>query len=69
MSQSISGADWQVFRKIHAIALERFCRRLLSEIERLASIQWLELLTEEEMLQFSPEFRDSVHAILSMRRD
>lgn len=30
-------SDWKVFRRLHAIALERFCERVLSELARLAS--------------------------------
>lgn len=34
---SIRESEWKVFRRFHAIALERFCERVLSEIGRLAS--------------------------------
>jgi translation elongation factor EF-Tu-like GTPase len=30
-------ADWRVFRELRAIALERFCERVLSEVTRLAT--------------------------------
>jgi hypothetical protein len=32
MTREISESDWQLFRKLHAVALERFCARLLNEI-------------------------------------
>lgn len=31
MSQDISEADWKLLRRLHPIALERFCARALSE--------------------------------------
>jgi len=37
MAREISEADWKVLRQLHAIALERFCQRVLSEIENVAS--------------------------------
>ncbi|MEF8728917.1 MAG: hypothetical protein V5B34_12000 [Accumulibacter sp.] len=33
MTREISESDWQLFRKLHAVALERFCARLLNEID------------------------------------
>ena len=30
----IKESDWKVFRKLHKIALERFCERLLKEVRR-----------------------------------
>ncbi|MBO3706657.1 MAG: hypothetical protein J5X21_09645 [Candidatus Accumulibacter sp.] len=33
MAPGIAESDWQLFRKLHAVALERFCARLLNEIE------------------------------------
>jgi hypothetical protein len=33
----IPEADWKTLRQLHPIALDRFCRRVLSEIERLAA--------------------------------
>jgi hypothetical protein len=30
-------SDWRVFRNLHAIALERFCQRVLSDINQLSS--------------------------------
>jgi hypothetical protein len=35
--RAISEPDWKLFRKLHALALERFCEGALSEISRLAS--------------------------------
>jgi hypothetical protein len=37
MSQTIGERDWKIFRRLQGIALERFCQRVLSEIEALAS--------------------------------
>lgn len=37
MSREILESDWKVFRQLHPIALERFCQRVFSEIDRLAS--------------------------------
>jgi hypothetical protein len=37
MSQRINEADWKLIRQLHPIALERFCQRVLFEIERLVS--------------------------------
>lgn len=37
MTRQISEADWKVFRQLRAIALERLCQRVLSEIENVAS--------------------------------
>jgi uncharacterized protein YjgD (DUF1641 family) len=39
MSLEIAESDWKVFRKLHAVALERFFERAVSEIERLVSDQ------------------------------
>jgi hypothetical protein len=36
MTRQISEADWKLFRQLHALALERFCERVLSEIGQLA---------------------------------
>jgi hypothetical protein len=37
MSREISEADWKRFRKLRAIALERFCDRILSEVDKIKS--------------------------------
>jgi hypothetical protein len=34
--RTISESDWRLFRQLRPIALERFCQRVLSEIEGLA---------------------------------
>ena len=107
MAHQISEADWKLFRQLRAIALERFCQRVLAEVARLscdtgtsnharyqavfklmesrdqeladtfddvrrstawrqlASIQSLELLTEEEFARFSPETRGVVTVFLT----
>lgn len=35
MTRQISEADWKVFRKLHPVALDRFCQRALAEVTRL----------------------------------
>jgi hypothetical protein len=37
MPAQIKESDWKTFRKLHSVALERFCRRVLVEIERINS--------------------------------
>jgi len=37
MAREIAERDWKVFRELRAVALERFCERTISEIERLAA--------------------------------
>jgi hypothetical protein len=37
MSHTIRESDWKVFREFHAIALERFCQKVLAEVEDLAA--------------------------------
>jgi hypothetical protein len=32
---TIAEADWKVLRRVHALALERYCERVLAEIERV----------------------------------
>jgi hypothetical protein len=34
-SRGITEADWKVFRELKPVARERFCERVLREIERL----------------------------------
>ncbi len=34
--RTINESDWKLLRALHPIALERFCQRALSDIERLA---------------------------------
>jgi hypothetical protein len=31
----IAEADWRVLRRVHSLALERYCERVLAEIERV----------------------------------
>jgi hypothetical protein len=111
MSREIKESDWKVFRRLRAIALERFCQRVLMEIDRIAAntgtssherylavfrlieerdqqlaaafndprrstalrqlvaIQSHELLTEEELSDFSPEMRDAVRSLLEIWAD
>ncbi len=35
MSRDIAEADWKVLRKVHPLALERYCERVLAEIEHV----------------------------------
>ena len=37
MPRVINESDWRIFRNLHAIALERFCQRVLSEINQISS--------------------------------
>jgi len=37
VSRTISESDWKLFRQLRAIALDRFCERVLSEIGRLTA--------------------------------
>jgi hypothetical protein len=34
--RTISEPDWKLFRQLHPLVLERFCQRVLSDIEGLA---------------------------------
>jgi len=110
MTREIKEADWKLFRKLHPIAVERFCQRIIEDVRSatssrvdgyhdcylklfeqmrsrdremasafndprrsnafilLANIKELGLLTEEEVMQFSPETRDAIEVIVSLRR-
>lgn len=35
MPRTIAEADWTVLRRVHPLALERYCERVLAEIERV----------------------------------
>jgi hypothetical protein len=37
MQRVINESDWRIFRNLHAIALERFCQRVLSDINQAFS--------------------------------
>ena len=37
MPRIISESDWGIFRNLHAIAPERFCQRVLSDINQISS--------------------------------
>lgn len=39
MLQGISEPDWKEFRQLHQVALERFCQRILAEVQTLAADQ------------------------------
>jgi hypothetical protein len=34
MTREIKESDWKLFRRLHAVALERFCRQVIEEISR-----------------------------------
>jgi hypothetical protein len=104
----IHESDWRVFRRLHSIALERFCKRVLEEVREatkcetdyhdcyrkvyglirkhdkrmaaafddvrrsnafllLANIIGEELLTEEELKQFSHEAQARIKIINGLR--
>jgi len=35
VARTIAEADWKVLRRVHPLALERYCERVLAEIERV----------------------------------
>ena len=37
MPRTIAEADWKLLRRIHPLALERYCERTLAEIERVTN--------------------------------
>jgi hypothetical protein len=37
MTRAIKESDWKVFRELRSIALERFCQRILDEIQQVAA--------------------------------
>ena len=37
MSHEIKESDWRLFGQLHSVALERFCQRILDELERINS--------------------------------
>jgi hypothetical protein len=39
MPHEFKESDWKVFRRLHPIALERFCERILAEIEGVLADQ------------------------------
>jgi hypothetical protein len=110
MAREIKESDWKLFRRLHGIALERFCQRVIEEVRSatsssangyhdcylklfalmrsrdkemagafndprrsnafilLANIKEQGLLTEEELMQFSPEAHEAIEVIVSIRR-
>ena len=110
MNGHIKESDWKVFRSIHEIALNRFCERILTEVQQTAAadgsksphekylqvfklieerddemarafsdfrrstaslqlgiIYSLGVLTEEELMRFSPETQALVKALFEIR--
>jgi hypothetical protein len=37
MARQIKESDWKVFRRLHGIALERFCQRVIEEIRSVTA--------------------------------
>ena len=37
MSQEISEREWKILRELKPIALDRFCQRVLAEVDRIAT--------------------------------
>ncbi len=110
MMSEIKESDWKVFRRLRGIALERFCRRVIEDVNRatlncngdyhkryleiyklitdrdkqiavafndvrrstatimLTNIKELDLLTDEEFSQFSPETREKLEVLIERRR-
>src|SRR5262245_1947820 len=106
MMRDIKESDWKIFKRLREVALERFCERVLGDIERITSdnvktkheryvaiyqlvhegdkeihpiFEYLrrstavrqicefrshDLLTEQELRQFSPELVELVEHIL-----
>lgn len=38
MDGDLPESDWKIVRKLHDLALERFCQRVLADIERINSV-------------------------------
>jgi hypothetical protein len=38
MEDDLPESDWKVVRKLHGLALDRFCQRVLTDIERINSV-------------------------------
>lgn len=34
MTRQIQESDWKIFRRLHGVALERFCRQVIEEVNR-----------------------------------
>src|SRR6185295_18951807 len=105
----IKESDWKVFRRLHTVALERYCQRVLEEVRvaaectsdyhdcylklyrlirkrdktmavtfddpkrsnvflLLANMMAEEVLTEEEIEQFSLEVQERIEVINELRR-
>ena len=37
MRREIKEFDWKILRRLHSLALERFCERVIAEIERVTN--------------------------------
>src|SRR5688572_7833972 len=102
MAREIKESDWKLFRRLHGIALERFCQRVIEDVRSatvdcskdyhdcyrkiftllrdrdeeiaqafndprrsnafilLLNLKQKGLLTEEELMEFSPELREAI---------
>ena len=38
MARTIAEADWKVLRRVHPLAIERYCERVLADIERVTHL-------------------------------
>jgi hypothetical protein len=38
MEGDLPESDWKILRKLHVLALERFCQRILTDIDRINSV-------------------------------
>lgn len=60
MPREIKEADWKVLRRLHPLALERFCQRVLAEIERV---------THDNTRSFHQRYRDIFEIVERRDRD
>jgi hypothetical protein len=61
MPPDINEADWKVLRRVHPLALERFCGRALTMLAHMRSDA---VLTEEEFSSLSQQTRNAVHMLI-----
>ncbi len=64
MPGTIVEADWKVLRRVHPLALERYCERVLDALTMLARIRAAGLLTEDEFFSLSPETRNAIGLLM-----
>ena len=61
MARTIAEADWKVLRRVHPLALERYCERVLAELARVRSEG---LLMADEFSGLNPETRGAIQLLL-----